>query len=286
MVNFVLSSLESSVQLGLLAAVYKTSIVDITSNARSVFYVTKSQVQDIFGYQTDSFDTINDPDSDIKYFVHYDKFTDLGLNPANTMLDAAESANAIALTDKTGVALAPEKTLLAHDFLRHMAKDLFGTHLGVDIFNNEKELIQNIRSVCSSDASGNVMHGINAAVKKVSTESTDATLTGLKGTAGAKYMTNENNTSENLCRVLFEQMMDNVSGRFATIGDVQTEQSLPFEVEDSINFKLTVSAAPNQHLLTRDATAVASRSYEIRLVVVADGESVKVNTAPAADEAA
>jgi hypothetical protein len=129
------------------------------------------------------------------------------------------------------------------------------------------------------------MHGINAAVQKVSTVSTDATLTGLKGTAGAKYMTNENNTSENLCRVLFEQMMDNVSGRFATIDDVQIEQSLPFEVEDSINFKLTVSAAPNQHLLTRDATAVASRSYEIRLVVVADGESVKVNTAPAADEA-
>jgi len=284
MVNFVLESLESSVTLGLLASVYKSSITDITSDAREVLYVKQSDAKSIFKYQTDSFDTINEPDSDIKYFLHYDKFTDLAINPANAMVNAAESANAIALTDKDGVALPANKTLLAHDFLRHIAKDLFGTHLGVDIFNNEKELMQNIRSVCSDAAEGNVMFEINESVKKVSTESTDTEIVGLKGDAGSKYMTNENETNENLCRVLFGQMMENASSRFAAIEQTQDEQPLPFEIDDSINFKLTVSPAADQHLLTRSSTNVASRSYEIRLVIVDDNEDVKVNTEVAADE--
>lgn len=284
MVNFVLESLESSVTLGLLASVYKSSITDITSDARAVLYVKQSDAKSIFKYQTDSFDTINDPDSDIKYFLHYDKFTDLAINPANAMVNAAESSSAIALTDKDGVALPANKTLLAHDFLRHIAKDLFGTHLGVDIFNNEKELMQNIRSVCSDAAEGNVMFEINKSVKKVSTESTDSDVVGLKGEAGSKYMTNENETSENLCRVLFGQMMENASSRFAAIEQTEDEQPLPFEIDDSINFKLTVSPAPDQHLLTRSSTNVASRSYEIRLVIVDDNEDVKVNTEVAADE--
>jgi hypothetical protein len=284
MVNFVLESLESSVTLGLLASVYKSSITDITSDARAVLYVKQSDAKSIFKYQTDSFDAINDPDSDIKYFLHYDKFTDLAINPANAMVNAAESANAIALTDKDGVALAANKTLLAHDFLRHIAKDLFGTHLGVDIFNNEKELMQNIRSVCSDAAEGNVMFEINESVKKVSTESTDTEIVGLKGEAGSKYMTNENDTNENLCRVLFGQMMENASSRFAAIEDSQEEQPLPFEIDDSINFKLTVSPAADQHLLTRSSNNVASRSYEIRLVIVDDNETEKVNTEVAADE--
>ena len=273
MVNFVLESLESSVTLGLLASVYKSSITDITSDARAVLYVKQSDAKSIFKYQTDSFDAINDPDSDIKYFLHYDKFTDLAINPANAMVNAAESANPIALTDKDGVALPANKTLLAHDFLRHIAKDLFGTHLGVDIFNNEKELMQNIRSVCSDAAEGNVMFEINKSVKKVSTESTDDEVVGLKGEAGSKYMTNENETNENLCRVLFGQMMENASSRFAAIEQTEDEQPLPFEIDDSINFKLTVSPAADQHLLTRSSDDVASRSYEIRLVIVDDNEN-------------
>lgn len=286
MVNFVLESLESSVSLGLLASVYGAPITNIVSDARAVFYVNESQVKDIFKYQTDSFDTINDPDSDIKYYTHYGNFVALGLNPANAMFDVPQANNAIAITDKNGIALPRNKVLVAHDFLRHMAKDLFGTHLGVDLFNNEKELIQNIRSVCSDASAGNVMYQINAAVKRVSDISTDTELVGLKGTSiGLKYMTNENTTNDNLCRVLFNQMMENAPTRFASIQDSQTEQSLPFQANDSINFKLTISPAADQKLITRTSVDadVPSRSYEIRLQVVADSTPV-VNTAPAADE--
>jgi hypothetical protein len=57
-------------------------------------------------------------------------------------------------------------------------------------------------------------------------------------------------------------------------------------VADSIRFRLTVNPAEGQKLVTRDAEAdeVESRVYEIRWVIVADDDDVKVNTAPAADE--
>ena len=43
---------------------------------------------------------------------------------------------------------------------------------------------------------------------------------------------------------------------------------IPFEDGDSISFKLTLSAAPNQHELVSKANPVPDRSYKIRLNVV------------------
>lgn len=287
MVNFTLESLASEVQLSQLAQVLKTDIPVLTDiDATAVYYVTLTDVKNIFGYQTDSFDTINADNSDVKYFVHYDKFVALGLNPANAMMDVSGlSENAIATMVKDGTPIPSDKNLVAHDFLRHIAKDIFKTHYGVDLFSNEKEVIQDIRSVCSDAALGNVMYGINETVKNVSTIS-EAVVSGLEGDANAKYMTNANHTSENLTRVLLEQMMGAEKERFAEIVDSSGEQSLPFKADDSINFKLKISAADDQHLLTRSDTPVASRTYKISLVVIADADAAdKVNTPAAADEA-
>ncbi len=285
MVNFVLEHLASEVTLGLLGNVFSESIPNLESDAIAVQYITLEQIKAIFKYQTDSFDTVNEDASDIKYFTHYDAFNALDINPANAMMDAAESLNPIAYQDAQSAAFAKNKMLLAHDFLRHMAKDLFGTHLGVDILNNEKELIQNIRLVCGDSEEGCTWFDIKAAIAAVSTTSTE-TLTGLAGEVDAKYMTNENKTTTNLCRVLFSQMMANAASRFASIADSQDEQSLPFEVSDSIRFKLTVNPAEGQKLLTRQEAdpEVETRVYEVRWVIVANDDEVKVNTAPAADE--
>jgi hypothetical protein len=286
MVNFVLEHLASEVTLGLLGNVFSESIPNLESDAIAVQYITLDQIKAIFKYQTDSFDTVNEDASDIKYFTHYDAFNALDINPANAMMDAAESLNPIAYQDAQSAAFAKNKMLLAHDFLRHMAKDLFGTHLGVDILNNEKELIQNIRLVCGDSEEGCTWFDIKAAIAAVSTTSTATDLEGLAGEADAKYMTNENKTTTNLCRVLFSQMMANAASRFASIADSQDEQPLPFEVSDSIRFKLTVNPAEGQKLLTRQEAdpEVETRVYEIRWVIVANDDDVKVNTAPAADE--
>ena len=288
-IAFILTELESSTTLGQLATVYNQEAMEpIVADARAILYVKEQDIKAVFHIKTDAADVMDTDSSDIEFHTYYEAFTDLAINPANAMMNVDGLSNdAIALADKNSIPYADDKALVAHDFVRHLAKDLFGSHIGVDIFNNELALLQNIRTKCG-DSEGNVMDIINAAVMKVSRSSTDAELDGLDGEDGSKYMTNENITPANLCRELYNQMISAESSRFANLDEASSDtdtRPLPFFAGDSINFKLTINPAEGQQALTRgpDGTAVAARSYEIRLRVIAD-DSDLVNTAPASEE--
>lgn len=293
--NFVLAHLNQETTLSTLATVYtQPDVPQIEADARGVIYVTESQIKGVFQIRTDAFDVIDAPETDIEYYVYKDVFDTLGanaagINPADAMMDTAFSRDPISLNDKAANPYAPKKCSVAHDFVRHLAKDLFGSWIGVDILNNEAALLQNIRLKCGSE-SGNVMDLINTLVANVSTTST-ATVEGLAGTS-VKYMTNANETAENLCRVLFNQMITSQPARFANLapldeaGDpVINDQDgeprpLPFMVGDTVNFKLIINPAEDQHAFIRgeEGTPVAPRSYEIRLQVIADDDATLENT--------
>ena len=282
-INFVLSEFESEVTLGTLASLYAAdSIPTITADAKAVQYVSLSTIKNVFKYQTDSNDVTNLDSTDIKYYTYDTEWP--VLNPANAMVEAA---TAVASTNAAG-SIADNKMFVAHDFTRHLADELFGTHLGVDLFNNELELLNNIRSICGSGAAGNTWYDISASVKKVSVNSDADGFDGLAGESGAHYMTNANTSAANLGRVLMSQMVYSAPSRFATIVATEGPQSLPFAVGDIISFRLNIIPAEGQKLLTKgaDAADVNERSYEIKLEIVADDEAVKVNVAVAEDEPA
>ena len=279
MVNFVLEQFESSVTLGVQGNLYSENIPTLTADAKATLYVPLATIKDVFKYQTDSNDVVNDAASDIKYYT--DDTAWPVLNPANAVVDE----NAIATANEAG-AFPDNKLFVAHDFTRHLADDLFGTHLGVDLFNNELELLNDIRSICGDAISGNTWYDITEAITKVSINSTVSGVDGLEGVSGAKYMTNANTTAENLGRVLMTQMIGAAASRFASIEASEAPQSMPFLEGDIISFKLTLNPAEGQELLTREDTPVPPRSYEIRLEIVSDTETVKVNPDVADDESA
>ena len=282
MVNFVLEQFESTVTLGVQGNLYSENIPSLTADAKATLYIPLATIKNVFKFQTDSNDVINAAESDIKYYTDDEAWP--VLNPANARMD---TVTAIATSNEAG-AFPEKKFMVAHDFIRHLADDLFGTHLGVDLFNNETELLDNIRTICGDAAAGNAWHDITESILKVSLNSTEAGLTGLAGAAGAKYMTNENTTAENLGRVLMTQMIGAAPTRFASVEASEAPQSMPFAVEDIISFKLTIEPAENQKLLTKaeEDADVPPRSYEIRLEIVADDDTVKVNLEPDADESA
>ena len=271
-VHFVLTTLESSVQMGLEAAVTTSAIDALDVSATAVFQVSVDSMKQLFKYQTDSNDVTDLDSTDIKYFVDSSAWPQL--NPANAMLDADESSSPIA-----SAGIESNKQLVAHDFVRYLALKLFNTHLGVDLFNNEIELLNDIRSICDDSAAGHTMHDINEKVAKVSLSGTHADI---QGTAGAKYMTNANQTAENICRVIMQQMTNNAVTRFASLetADANDRRALPFQADDSISFKVTINPADGQEELT-GVSAFGGRSYEIRLVLV---DATPENTAVAADE--
>jgi hypothetical protein len=277
MVNFVLSSLDSSVQMDLCGNLFSESIPTIDASATAILFVSIDDMKSVFQFQTDSTDVNNLADADIKYYT--DTASWPAINPVNAMMNVSSlSTGAIALIDSAG-ALADNKLMVAHDFTRYLASKLFGTHFGVDLFNNETELLQNLRLICGGEIEGQTWYDVTAKVTSVSKSGTHE---GLLGEAGSKYMTNATDDSTNLCRVLFNQMIGAAPARFQDLsvgGDLP--QPLPFAVDDAISFKLTIAPAEEQEALT-GVEAIGARSYEIRFVVKEAGDVV--NTEVAGDE--
>jgi len=261
-IQFVLNAFESAVQMSVAGNLETQPIPALTTDATAVLQVAVSDMQNVFKFESDSSDITDLDATDIKYYVYADKFP--ALNPANGMMDAPDSKSPIATTDSAGP-LASNKMMVAHDFVRYLAVKLFNTHFGVDLFNNEVALLQNLRLICSDDAAGHTWKDIVDKLTSVSIGGDNAGL--LTDAAGNKYMTNGDKTASNLCRVLMEQMLGADATRFAQIVASDGPQSLPFKPNDSISFKVTISPADGQELLTGTAV-IPPRSYEIKLLLV------------------
>jgi len=273
--SFILEAFQSEVTLDLCGNIYSELVQALDVSAVAVMYMRTSAIKDVFKFQTDATDLTNADESDIKYYVDSTAWPQY--NPANAMLHLPLSLNPIATADAQGT-IPNNKMMVAHDFLRYLAQQLFNTHLGVDLFNNESQILQSIRAACDDSAVGHTLYDLNEVLKKVDlTGSSASPNAGLAiDASGFKYMSNADATAENVCRVLFNQMTD-PSGvhRFSDIltgitsgTDGLTPQSLPFIDGDSISYKLIINPAVDQHVLVGLPDAIGSRSFEIKIVLV------------------
>jgi hypothetical protein len=279
MVNFVLDYLNSTITLDASATIFAEPAVALDVSAVAVFEISLADMTDMFKYQTDSNDVIDLSSTDIKYYVDQSLWPEL--NPANAMMDHASSSGRIADNGSSGDPLASNKQLVCHDYVRYLALKLFNTHFGVDLFQNELEMLADIRTNCGSGASGNTWFDVTEKVIAVGLQGTHEFIEG-PDDVGA-YMTNDTTDNSNLCRMLMTQMLSAAPTRFADIVDISDDgnaKSLPFEENDSISFKLIIQAHPEQHNAT-GVDAIGNRSYEIKLIL----KETPANTAVAEDEA-
>jgi hypothetical protein len=305
--KFYVGAFETTATLDLLASVYTEQTDPITADATATINVTKEELYQIFKFQTDAADITdaNNPDTsttfedvDIKFYTYYDGFTAVAseLNPANALV----TDNAIVTTDATtgGDAYPDDKMMVAHDFIRHLADDMFTTPYAVDLFDNEVNLLKNIRTVCGQGTSAGgqkyVLENIADKIKSVSTIVGD--ISGIETDVNSlKYMPNINvensGVKMNLGRILFSQMMSDAtritswldpSNAVLPLATFPRDQPLPlpFVDGDEIIFKVILKAAPTQHELVRSSTPVADRSYKIIWKV-----SPNLNVVPSLSEA-
>lgn len=288
--HFVVSAFEQTIDLGVAGSIFSEPIPAIDVSAVAVIEVSLDTMRSVFQFQTDATDLNNLPESDIKYFVDTEAWEGLAdVQPANAMLDHSESTGAISTADPNGAILPAEKMFVAHDFARYLALRLFNTPYGVDLFQNEDELMTDIRTKCSALADGGIVW--KAVMDKLSAVNKQNAADGENDSG--KYMTNPAadadpaDAQNNICRVLMLQMLNTQISRFQDItlnnasqtGTVGVLQGLPFVEGDSISFKLTVNPAADQELAT-GVEKFAGRSYEIRLRIAAAPE----NTEPSATE--
>jgi len=259
-IDFTLIGLNQTFSLSTLASLDASSIAVETTDATAVFYVRLSDMTNLFQYQTDSFDVNNVDASDIKYYVfHRTMPTELHINPSHAMMNKTESAGMLG----SGVQeLVADKSLVKHDFIRYLALRLFNTYHGVDLFQNEEELHENLTYLGET-----VQHNIDTILSGISTTSASESMT--YDASGNKYLTNDASGNTNLCRELMRQLAAADPSRFYNNGaDTATSglRNVPLRENDSINFKLTITASAGQNNLT-GVSVIPSRTYLIKMVL-------------------
>jgi hypothetical protein len=221
--------------------------------------ISLENIQSLFQYdilseevnQNNIGDYINDDTNttDIRYYVDVSKFPNLYEG---------------SLSDRN---LENDNTMdLKRDYISYVAKNIFNTERGVDLFNNESTFINDFRSKCATfwtDATNNV-----AIIDK-----NNGTIYDGIDVNNKKYLTNSTsrNPEINLTRELMKQIAS-IVGRFLEfqVDNTTGLYKVPFEIYDKISFILTIRSDPTQTSITGNnpGSSIPDRSYKILLNVI------------------
>jgi len=248
--DFYLSAFDANLQMDVCGnlAGGVTSAFDASSVA--VYNISLAAAKDAFRFQTDASDITNVAADDVKFYVFKNNFPDISSAIAGSSIDASAIASGY----------DANKMLLKHDYVRYLALRLFNTHHGVDLFNNETELLADI---CANavDVSNHIQTILNAV--DVSGAGTD-----MSGNANNRHFIGSDSSANNLSKLILNHIISADPSRLSSVTGAQL-QSMPFIEDDTLNFKVTVKAHADQHLLTSVA-AIPDRSYRIKLVLKAE----------------
>jgi hypothetical protein len=279
-VDFILTAWEGEHTMSTAATLDSGVTIDILEvDAVGVYYINESDIRKVFRYDADSYDVDDISSTDIRYYTFMDQWPEsLLINPVNAMMDATDSLNAM-IRDTS---IASNRNLVKHDFLRYLAKKLFNTPQGVDLFNNESELITTLNTLGNTS----FQDDISGTLWKYSTDSTDtaalATTGFIDGLNAKKATTNDFTGEDNVSRELFQQILSKSPSRFSDISgagiliDGTGTAYIPINSGDSISYKFILNPAADQNALT-GVDAFGGRSYQIKLIVT-DDSATNTNT--------
>lgn len=227
-------------------------------SARVVLYVPLADLEECFKFKVDASD-VNDLDAeDTEYIVQPSSFPQI--NVAHAMIDdATYSSGAIAS------GYAANRMFLKHDYMRHMALELFNTHHGLDLVSNEAAVSKNFSAKGTALFTGDISNALDVAAG-----------------SGAGNLKNDASGNTNISRELLRHIMATAPDRLSVVRDGSGSQvhSIPFVDGDTLNFQVEVSAPTGQEDLTGVAT-ITSRTY--RVILVAKNDITGLNTAPDTD---
>jgi hypothetical protein len=253
-VHFVLSAFENSFMLSTAAAI-PIQTLQLTTHAKLTLttVVPASTLQQTFFFRTDN------PITSDASFVYY--YTDMTKWPA-----AQTDLNPKNGTISTGFYVANDN--VSKDFIRDIARQLFGTYLGADLFTNEDSVVTNINAECDTVAS--TIRTLLGSIDKTA---------GLGSMAvdgsNNKYMKDDLATS-NITRELMNQLITTAPTRFVRIDQNYKYNAtddgfyrMPILEGDTITFKLTLAPSSSQTTVvnTGSAPLMDVRTYTVILNV-------------------
>lgn len=253
-VNIILSAMNSQFTLstsGTIPSITQSVTSDATIHL--TYSVPATVLQETFFYRTDQF--ITSDASFVYYYVDMSRWPGAinSLNPQNGTV----VANSYVANDN-----------VAKDFIRNLAEQLFGTYLGADLFTNETEVAVDISSNCDMIA-GKIIALLT------SIDKTNGTIVGIStDSSGNKYL-NDDKSSSNICREIFNLLISTSPTRFENIKDDWAYNGtgvddgyykMPVLPGDNVSFQISIAPAANQATaIPTGRTSLSPRTYTVIL---------------------
>lgn len=269
-IDFIIDNFNTEITMDLCGN-FAGVLYSMTVSAEAIIQVNLDKVKEAFQFQTDASDVLNSPVTDMKFYWNENAFWDacFNLNAADAEMQPTISSPLI-LPGPIGTGYDADKSFVCHDFVRFLALGLFNTHHGVDLFDNEYELLNDIRD--NARAVWTTM--TNELVKYNDVNGDGGGVTGYgvlpKDLNNDSYATSI--YTDNVTKKLYEQMIYSSGGkkRFIAgtgmISDSGAKQPLPFQDGDTISLKLIINPEAGQETLT-GVSDFGARSYKIKYVL-------------------
>jgi hypothetical protein len=155
------------------------------------------------------------------------------------------------------------------DFLRDLARQLFGTYLAVDLFTNEDNVVADINTKCDT-----VSSLITLLLRTI--DKTQGSIPGLSQDSSGNYFFKDNSTTSNISREIFNEMITQAPQRFNDMTLYQYNAGvndgfyrLPILAGDTLSYKITIGSAAGQAAaVPTGRTTLAPRTYTVTLNVI------------------
>lgn len=217
--------------------------IAFNGDATATIDVSLNLLKSIFMFQSDSIDVCNNVLSDVKYKV---------VDPTTSWVYSPADADLIA---DNGIVPTADLNLVQHDWVRYLARELFGTHLGVDLFTNEEEVRSNL-----------VTDSLNALKSR---------FTYLAGLGDSGVLTDDDvkdgDVEINPSRQILRQIINSDSTRLDELGSADGNGffEMPLIADDKLYFVFTAKSHASQNDIVTGSTVPANRTYLIEMVAKA-----------------
>lgn len=239
-------SLDVSADQTLAATLAGADLNVLSADSEMTIDVTASDLANIFKFQTDSNDLTDASAQDIQYACDSSEWPDLSFHEGAII--AGNSINGSATTTRD-------------DMLRHVAKDVFGTHFGTDLLSNEVAIKEDIDGR-STDLKNAIVTALNATGGTTGDAKTRADTTGNYAKEVLDKLINEINSNNNDdARIRATDMLAGADG--------SAFHNFVFKSGDSLTFKVTYHPSEGDgeaHGQVSTAT-MTKRSYLVKLEV-------------------
>lgn len=213
--------------------------------------VSLDDIKNMFAFQSDHFDVNDLSEEDLRFYVDNSKIPSLDLS-SNIVYSGS-----VIDTNQTGGVLTGSDMAVQKDYIRHLAKLLFNTAYGVDLFINEQDLVDSVKLALESAWASCVEDLTNISI--VGSDSN------LVGDENHKHLRNDaldanGKSTFNICRELFKMMISRASSRFTDLPQLavdpldaavidpnaQNLYRLPFIVGDQLVIRIVIKPCEHQ----------------------------------------